>query len=409
MSKVISDPIYGGMILNDTEVKLISRPEFLRLKRIKHLGFVDLVYPGATHTRDSHGLGVANLVRKVGEYIGLDEVTIEMLRVAALLHDVGHGPFSHESDPILNKYSDTDHEEISAKLIKTKFSELISERGLSPKTIADIVTGERGPFYDLIRGHFDVDYIDCLTRDAYYTGAKQGFLDVDRLCKVIRFVDNKLVIMDKGKAVLEAFFVSKHLMFSSVYHHHVTEIAKTMFQKALEKAILDGKVDAKQAWRFDDAEMSFALKNAGGLPSKMMKRIEERQLYKRLLWLKKSDVDDIAFSKLMKCQDRKILAMLEKEVSERCNLEEGELLIDISSPPERALSEGETSLKFLMNDGSLKPVEEVSPIIKALKEAQWDLWKVGVYVPKEKLSVLDPSKVWNLIKSFEPVKLSDYI
>ncbi len=408
--KVITDPIYGSIVLNDTELKLVSTPEFQRLKRIKHLGFVDLVYPSAVHTRDTHGLGVAFLVRKIGENLKLDEVTIEMLRIAALLHDVGHGPYSHESDSILEKYSGINHEQISANLIKKEFKEIISERGLNPNTIAEIISGEKGPYYDLIRGKFDLDYIDCLTRDSYYTGVTAGKIDSERLSNVLRYQDGKLCILEKGKAALESFFVGKHLMFSTVYHHHVTEIAKTMFQKALELAILNGKIDAKKAWRFDDFEMRTALKAAGGLSKKLIERIENRQLYKRLIWLKKSDVDDAFFAKLIKCKaDRNILALLEKELAAGVGLEEGEVLVDISTPPERSLSDGGTGLKFIMHDGSLKPVTEVSTLIKALSEAQWDFWKVGVYVPEDKRKAVDPEKVLELMKAFEPVKLSDYL
>lgn len=408
--KVITDPIYGSMQLNDTEIKLISTPEFQRLKRIKHLGFVDHVYPSAVHTRDTHALGVAFLVRKIGKNLGLDEVTIEMLRIAALLHDVGHGPYSHESDSILEYYSGTNHEQISSNLIKKQFSEIISDRGLSPNTIADIICREKGPYYDLVRGKFDVDYIDCLTRDSYYTGVTSGRIDFERLANVLAYKDGKLCVLEKGKSALESFFVSKHLMFAAVYHHHVTEISKAMFQKALELAILNNKVDPKKAWRLDDSEMRLALKEAGGLSQKLMERIEARRLYKRVLWLKKPDVNEVLFAKLIKCKsDRKMLDLLETELASGLGIEYGDILVDISNPPERSLSNGDAGIKFIMRDGSMKPLAEVSPLIKALGEAQWDFWKVGVYAPEEKLKSIDPVKVLELMKAFEPVKLSDYL
>lgn len=408
--KYITDPLYGDIILNDVEAKLVADPIVQRLRNIKQLGFVDMVYPTAVHTRFSHALGVAHLVKRIGDILNIDPVMVQMLRFAALVHDVGHGPYSHKSETLLENYTELTHEKISAKLIKTKLSPIIAEAGIDSRVIAKIVTGEGGPYQELLRGYFDVDYLDALARDAYFTGLPFGRTDTSRLLNSIAFTEEgKLCIKFKGKSALEAFFVGKHLMYASAYQHHVESIASKMFRKALEDAIIRKKIDPLEAWRMDDSQLRCALENSNGISKKLMERLNQRNLYKRFIYLKKDELKEDTFKTLIGMRkDPEMMMQLESEIANVLGQDYGEVLVEIREPMERPISEGEVGLCFLMKDGSLKPVVDVSRLIKSLKDAQWDTWRFGVYVPESKLEC-DKEKAMKVLNEFSTVKLDKFI
>ena len=169
--KFIRDSVYGDISLNKFEQKVLDMPQFQRLRRIKQLGLINLIYPGANHTRFEHSIGTMNLGSKLANELELSEDEIELVRISALLHDVGHGPFSHVSEGVLS----FPHEELTKYVIsKTSMRDYLEEK-FDIKEINKIISGE-GKLGPIVSGELDVDRMDYLLRDSYNTGVAYGLI-----------------------------------------------------------------------------------------------------------------------------------------------------------------------------------------------------------------------------------------
>ncbi|TRO47965.1 HD domain-containing protein, partial [Candidatus Bathyarchaeota archaeon] len=185
----IKDPIHGYIRITESEKKIIDSRPFQRLRRIKQLALSFLVYPAANHTRFEHSLGTMHLAGILGENLPVDftDSSIAELRLASLLHDVGHGPLSHLFEPLLSKYVNKNHEEMTTWLIEnSELNDKICEVGFEPKRISKLATGrlmdKNKPYIDhIIRSSVDVDKMDFIIRDSYHTGAGYGYIDIFRL------------------------------------------------------------------------------------------------------------------------------------------------------------------------------------------------------------------------------------
>ncbi len=398
----ILDAVYNRHIgLNELEYEIVKSPSYQRLNRVRQLGLTTiLVYPNADHTRFAHPLGVMHLVGGVtgSKYLNLSSETRQFLRIAAEDHDLGHGPFSHQSEAVFAAVSGKDHEEILPDILKEEQADLLADHGIDYKKVAAVARGELMDYSELIRGHFDLDYLDCLKRDQYFTGARYGVHNFSYLVSVIQFYEDdagiqRLAIKEKGRVALEHFFEAKSHMFETVYFHHTNRIADKMLTRALEELVLskyDPKSYVATARRFDDAQMQVALENEGGLTSELMRGILDRKLLKQAkgLYLSKPQVDALdseLFSSLERIREANKIREVETRLADKFGIDEGYILLDIPSPPERDISdESVTSdeLCFVMDDGSRKPITEVSSVLKFLKENTWSNWRFGVYVPE---------------------------
>ena len=170
--KFIRDSVYGDITINDFEIQIMDMPQFQRLRRIKQLGLINLIYPGATHTRFEHCVGTMNLGSKLAEELDLDQYEIELIRASALLHDIGHGPFSHVSEGVLS----VPHEELTNYVVtKTSMRDLLEEK-FDVNQIVDIVNG-KGKLGPIVSSELDVDRMDYLLRDSHNTGVSYGIID----------------------------------------------------------------------------------------------------------------------------------------------------------------------------------------------------------------------------------------
>ena len=186
--KKIRDPIHNYIVLDELEIELIDTPIMQRLRRIKQLGMAYLVYPGANHTRFEHSLGVYWLARECCKVLELDKTESQAIYIAGLLHDIGHGPFSHLTEEIKNYPS---HKSITVDLIKwSVISDVLSKYGLNVSEISKFIEG-KGKFGSLISSELDVDRMDYLEWDAHYTGVSTG-VDLGRLTATMCFFNNKL-------------------------------------------------------------------------------------------------------------------------------------------------------------------------------------------------------------------------
>jgi HD superfamily phosphohydrolase len=236
--KIINDPVYGFITIDDPLVfEIISHPYYQRLRRIHQMAFASLVYPGAVHSRLHHSLGAYHLMGLALNELRRKDVDItkeeeQGAKIAILLHDIGHGPFSHALERRLIK--GVHHEDISILILQ-----LLNEQFNGQlQTAIDIFTGayHKRFLHQLISGQLDVDRMDYLTRDSFFTGVIEGAIGYDRILKMLAVHDGELMIEEKAIYTVEKFLVSRRLMYWQVYLHKTVLVAEKMLIKIFERA-----------------------------------------------------------------------------------------------------------------------------------------------------------------------------
>ena len=232
----IKDAIHDHIDVSGVAVDLLDTPIVQRLRRIKQLGTASLVYPSANHSRFEHSLGVYYLADEVAEHLDLDENHAECLRAAAILHDTGHGPFSHVTEPVFERHLSKNHDDIYNLLSKSRARDVLESHGIDFEYISELVAGNE-KYGQLIAGDLDVDRMDYLARDAHHTGVPYGAIDHEQLKRSLTFIDSQLVIKEGNIQVAESVLTARALMDPTVYHHHTTRIAELMLLRATERLI----------------------------------------------------------------------------------------------------------------------------------------------------------------------------
>lgn len=249
-SKYIYDPVHGNIGITEAELKIIDTSIFQRLHRIKQLGPANLVYPGATHSRFAHSIGAMFVMGKYLQNVMKDGIPItespdeiQKLRLAALLHDVGHYPFSHSLEvPITKKFNGHDHEDHSVHIIKTLLAEKLDT--YKPDEIVSIIkkTHTNEIYSALISSEMDVDKVDYLLRDSYHTGVNYGNVDLERLLRTMSFDNQGNIVFEKAGPVIENFLLGRYHMYQVVYTHKVVIAFEQMIERAYERLVEEGKV-----------------------------------------------------------------------------------------------------------------------------------------------------------------------
>ncbi len=242
--KIINDPVYGFITIDDELIhKIIAHPYYQRLRRIHQMAMAHLVYPGAVHTRLHHSLGAYHLMRSALHELLLKGVDItpeeqQAAKIAILLHDIGHGPFSHALEHVLAEH--LHHEELSLMLIK----ELNKEFEGKLQMAIDIFTNvyPKKFLHQLISGQLDVDRMDYLTRDSFFTGVNEGVIAYDRIIKMLTVHNGELMVEEKGIYSIEKFLVARRLMYWQVYLHKTVLSAEQMLQRIIKRAKYIGAV-----------------------------------------------------------------------------------------------------------------------------------------------------------------------
>ena len=315
--KLFRDPLYGFVGLSKKEVKLVDTKVFRRLHRIKQLSHAYLVYPSALHTRFEHSIGVAHIAGRMCDELKIDTEK-EIIRQAALLHDIGHGPFSHLFENVLKKINPgigSIHEEITKLMIQDD-SEICGILGPDREEVVKILdskTREKKLKHstlhsDIVSGNLDADKMDYLRRDSYFLGVHYGMFDLERIIHTLRPTPDTypaLGIDSKGKDVIESYRLARHLMHTQVYEHHTRIAADQMFLQALDIAIHDeGIIDPDTLKltsseflgyykKMDDASIyELIAKNPVAKKSKdMLNKIRHRRLLKRACQFTGADID----------------------------------------------------------------------------------------------------------------------
>ena len=235
---VVNDPVYGFVsVPRGLLCELINHPAFQRLSRIRQLGMSALVYPGATHTRWAHSLGAYHLMREAfralkEKGVFVFDVEEEGAEIAILLHDIGHGPFSHVLEHTLIEH--LSHEEITRALMRRLNREFGGALGMAIQIYSDEYP--KHFLHQLICSQLDTDRLDYLCRDSFYTGVREGNIGAARLIKMLSVADDRLVVEGKGLYSVENYLMARRLMYWQVYLHKTAVAAEEMLRAALERA-----------------------------------------------------------------------------------------------------------------------------------------------------------------------------
>jgi len=382
--KFIRDSLHGNLQLNEFEVKLIDTPQIQRLRRIKQLGFTYLVYPGANHTRFEHSIGTMYLASRLAYGLKLPDEQRQILRVCALLHDAGHGPFSHVSEAVLKE----SHEQLTSKLIlESELSTILSEK-YDTKEIIGLIGGE-GSLGQIISGDLDVDRMDYLLRDSYYTGVAYGVIDVERLIHNMKLEDN-LILKSKGVQAAESMLLARYFMYPSVYQHHTTRIINSMFRRCLKQLFKEGLINQEKIYKYDDADIISTARNQDGLIGDIIHRLDNRKLFKTVYSLKLDELSNPGA--IFKMEPEKI-QQYESQIAEELGVPEEYVIVDVPDYP--SFDEMKT---LVSSNGDLVNLSKISTIVSTLRDARFNHADLCVYLPEE---------YSNLANGFEFNKLID--
>ncbi|HKW11249.1 MAG TPA: HD domain-containing protein, partial [Gemmatimonadaceae bacterium] len=333
--EIIRDPLWNNIAVDPLAMRLVDTPAFQRLRYVRQLGLAFLVYPGATHSRFEHALGTYHLTRRAlallderGTLAGVAKTACSTVRVAALLHDIGHYPFSHA----LEEIGALHHEEVARPLItEGAVAELLrGEMGdETPDEIMALIRGSsHSPLQRLISGSLDLDKLDYLRRDAFMCGVPYGEIDVDRLLNSLTLVQGdegaEIGIVEKGLSALESLLFARYQMYRNVYWHHAVRSATAMYKRMVEDAMNAGSLDAQTLAGFTDEGLLHDL--ARRAPSPLLAALRERRLFKRAFQCPAGDLPVDAAEWI--ADDPALTRRVEDAVAGELGLHAGELLLD---------------------------------------------------------------------------------
>jgi HD superfamily phosphohydrolase len=377
--KIINDPVYGFITIDHPLIlQIISHPFYQRLRNINQMAFAHLVYPGAVHSRLHHSLGAYHLMcNALNELKGKGiEITSEEelgAKVAILLHDVGHGPFSHALEQEL--ISNVHHEAISILLMQ----KLNAEFGGQLQTAIEIFTARHPKrfLHQLVSGQLDVDRLDYLIRDSFFTGVAEGVVSYDRIIKMLTVKDGELVVEEKAIYSIEKFLVSRRLMYWQVYLHKTVLAAEMMLVKVIRRAkelIASGQnVDAASAalnfflqnrdanilikekldtfCRLDDHDVMATIKNWCHHPDKILSTLCRSLVERKLLKIKF----------LAEPFDRSLVREKQVEACEKLGINIGEVdyFVFTGEASNTTYDPRDERINILFKDGTVKDISKV--------------------------------------------------
>ena len=382
--KTIKDSVHDHIEVAGVARDLLDTPTVQRLRHVRQLGTVDLVYPSANHTRFEHSLGVYHLADRALSHLGIEGRQAERVRTAALLHDVGHGPYSHNLEALVHRRTGKFHDNVGELLATGAVAEVLASHDLDSDRIASLVAGE-GRLGQLVSGELDVDRMDYLVRDAHHTGVPYGTVDHGRLVRELRFVDGELALAEGNVQTAESLLLARALMNPTVYSHPVARIGKAMLRRATER-LLDGgddrasanedgdgeAIDVENLRRMDDHDLLVALRSHDRTAADAA-RLGRRDLYKRAVWAELRDAPDEIVD-----ADHATVREHEREIADSAGVDSGDVILDVPARP----SMTESSSRVVVS-GEIRPLGRQSTLVEALKATQRDQWRLGVYAPAD--------------------------
>ena len=388
----IKDPLYGYIRLTETERNVIDTLAVQRLRRIRQLAGAEFVYPAANHTRFEHVLGTMYLAGVVSDNLPV-HLTIEErqeIRLAALLHDVGHAPFSHLFEPLLLKYMGRNHEDMSKWIIaNSALGDVIKSQGIDAKELSGLAVGKPSktekPFLgQIISSSFDVDKMDFVVRDSYHTGAGYGSVDVFRLIYTMDVLDGNLAVDITALPTLESLIIARLESFKTIYFHRACRAVQMMLVKALEAAkddlaILQAKTpDEYLEW--DDYTVWSKL-CLNKLSREIIKQISSRRLlkcaYERTFYARDELVSSVFTNENVRLK-------LEEEIASKAKVPISSVGIDVPSLPSvpyhYAMDIGPIDIPmFSRNRSGEKTPEKIAKLSRVVDDLQVFMNIIRVY------------------------------
>ncbi len=348
----INDPVHGFIGITEIEAKIINSLPYQRLRRIKQLSGGHFVYPTAEHTRFGHCIGVMYLAglsgRRLLDRMGLGDKKLQEVRIAGLLHDIGHGPFSHVFEEVLLEKRGMNHEDVTEWIIlKSELGDLLEADGISKKRIGDLVRGRQKTKKDrviagIVAGQIDSDKMDYLIRDSFYCGVNYGLVDIHRLIDSIEISKDYQIQFDiAARGALESFLFARYEMFLNVYYHKTVRSVEVMLIKLIDAADkvleLTSFTSPDEFLKLDDMSLISRVRNIDPSESeeakealKMVTLLDSRVLYKS------------AFEKVIHTQDRfvskiltksKVRESIQDEIASIAGVDRDDVIVDVPTLP----------------------------------------------------------------------------
>ncbi|MBU0685111.1 MAG: HD domain-containing protein [Thermoplasmatota archaeon] len=419
--KIVHDSVHGSIRVEGVSQSLLEVPELQRLHSIHQLGLAYLVYPGANHTRFEHSIGTFSVASRICSSLGIQREEALLVQCAALLHDVGHLPYSHTLEFVLHDRFKIDHAEISRRLIRGedtvlndsdrrilgKYStipETLERHDIDPKDVSRLLEGgSPGPLpqktlarekdqahfnskrylSQIVSGPVDADQLDYLKRDAHYTGVAYGVIDLDRLFQTMQVFNGDLVVDRGGLSAVEGMLVARALMFSSVYFHKTVRISELMLAKAVEQL---GRNEIDTIHSMTDYSLLAYMVSKGGYFEEMATLIKYRKLFKKAYAVRTSEVDEDGWRRVGELGIVGKRRVIEEDIARRAGVDPGSVIIDVPSS-ELEVSEPRISLTDvrILDDGHVKMLPRISSIAASLQIRKVHEWALMVACPaKEK-------------------------
>ncbi len=339
--EVVRDPVWNNIRIDKTALAVVDTEPFQRLRYIRQLGHAFLVYPGATHTRFEHALGAYGLARRTldllehrGQLSDIPVVEPDLVRFAALLHDIGHYPFSHA----LEEAGLPSHETLAVKHLRDEnLLRILSQTGIPniETRLVELITGtSRSPLAGLISGSLDLDKLEYLTRDAHMCGVPYGTVDVDRLIHSITIVETQsgqqtVGFHEKGMSALESLLFAKYQMYRNVYWHHAVRSATALFKRLVRTVIARTELDTEWIANATDEALMERMRQLSNRSA--VDRLRGRRLYKRIMDSPAADLAPGSGDWIAENPD--LVERVENRLAEEHGLEPGELLLDFPKKP----------------------------------------------------------------------------
>jgi HD superfamily phosphohydrolase len=381
----IKDPVHGYVYITEAERIVVDSYPVQRLHRLRQLAGAEFVYPGANHTRFEHSIGVMHLAGllsdnpNISEHLSEDEA--QTIRIAALLHDVGHGPFSHVFEHLLVKFLDKTHEDMTTWIIRrSELRDVINDLGYDPDLISQLAVGALNKpgkaFLDqMIRSAVDVDKLDFVVRDTHHTGAEFGNVDIFRLIHMLDILDENLAIDLGALSALESFILARIESFKSIYFHRVGRAAQIMIAMAMEAAKDDlGLVDFKSPAEYLTLNdyTTWTMLKACAKSKKIIENLERRRLLKRV-YERTFYVRDKTMSGIFSVEE--IREQMRNRIASEAQVTPQSVVIDVPTVPSvpyrhsALLEPMEIPIFHKAQDGTRVPgrLSDVSGVFEALK------------------------------------------
>ncbi|PSQ45872.1 hypothetical protein BRD17_00700 [Halobacteriales archaeon SW_7_68_16] len=364
----LRDPLYGNVKIRDAELPVLDSWPVQRLRYVGQLGDSQYVWPGATHTRFEHSVGVLHVASSIGESVGLDDEELLAVRIAGLLHDTGHGPFSHASDYIRNARSPV-HEERSCAVI-----DRLDEEGtlpVDPEIVKEYVRSD-APL-DIVAGTIDADRMDYIRRDAANTGVGKGAVDTLTITKYATVRDGRLAFREPALRSIEGLLTARFTLMEDLHRNEVTAITNAMLRRSLERYFEEHRdVDVLD---HDDRTMHTELMDSDGDAGYYYRRLARRNLYKNVF---DCGVDRLRRDALVDLADADATAM-EREIAESAGVDSRDVVVNLPTIPDETAFD----VAIAMESGDVRPLHEVSSFPETLRESEWRSVSVAVYAPED--------------------------